>query len=110
MVLSFIFLSYTQTKQQSPQSQDWWVVYFSNPKNDSLDFTIENNSNQTSFHYAILSDKNKIDEKDVAIDKGAKKEISVENKPAFAEATAGRKITIRVNTGDDIKEIYKTFE
>ena len=104
LALSCIFLSYTQTKQQSPQSQNWWVIYFANPKDESLNFVIENNSDQTNFHYEILSDKEKIKEADIKIDKGVKKEI-----PIDINAAGNKKITIQVNVSDDKKEIYKNI-
>ena len=40
------FLAYTET-QQSPTNQVGF--YFSNPKDESLDFIIENNSDETDF-------------------------------------------------------------
>jgi hypothetical protein len=105
LFLSFIFLAYTETKQENPQSQNWWVIYFTNPKDSNLDFVIENNSNKTNFHYEILSDKNNLEEKDIEIGKGIKKEI-----PVNINDTSDKKITIRVSIGDDIREIYKTLQ
>ena len=102
--MSCIFLSYTQTKQQSPQSQNWWVVYFADPKDESLDFVIENNSDETNFHYEILSDKDKMKEEDIKIEKGVKKQI-----PANVSTAENKKITIKVTASNDIKEIYKNL-
>ena len=104
LLLSFGFLAWTENKQQSPASQNWWVVSFSNPKDNSLDFVIENNSNDTAFQYEILEDKNSIKKDTVEIAKGTKKEI-----PVTIENTEDKKITIRVSAGSDRKEIYKSF-
>lgn len=104
LTLSCVFLAYTQTKQQSPESQNWWVIYFVSPKDDSLNFMIENNSDQSNFHYEILADKDRIKEENVEIGKGEKKEIAVN-----AESADNNKIAIRVNAGDEKKEIYKNF-
>ena len=104
MVLSFLFLAYTETRQQSPASQNWWVINFANPKNESLNFTIENNSDQNNFHYAISADKDSVKEAAIQIAKGEKKEI-----PISIDSTK-KKITIQVSAGDDIEQIYKNFE
>jgi hypothetical protein len=115
LLFSFGFLAYTETKQQSPASQNWWLIYFSSPKDKNLDFVVENNSDQTNFHYEVSDGASKLKEADINIVKGEKKEI----KTAFAssdakaledkEAAADKKITIRVSAGDDSKEIYKNF-
>ncbi len=102
LVLSFAYLAYTETKQQSPASQDWWVVYFANPKDESLDFVIENNIDQSKFHYEIATDEDKLKEEDIAINKGEKKEVPVEIRNA-----KDKKIIIKVSSGNDTREIYK---
>ncbi len=98
-----MYLSYIETRQQSPASQNWWVVYFSDPKNESLNFVIENNSNETNFHYDILSGENKSKEADIEIAKGTKKDIPV------GDIASNGKIIIQVTAGNEKKEIYKIF-
>lgn len=105
LALSCIFLAYTQTKQQSPESQNWWIVYFASPKNDSLNFVIENNSNEKKFHWEILNDKNKLKEGDVDIEKGNKKEVTLSSSD-FGNF-GNIKFNIIVSTNEDKKEIYK---
>jgi len=105
LALSCIFLAYTQTKQQSPESQNWWVVYFANPKDDSLNFIIENNSNEKKFHWEILNENNKLKEGDANIEKGNKKEITLP-KSDFGNF-GNMKFSIIVSAGEDKKEIYK---
>jgi hypothetical protein len=107
LILSFGFLAYTETKQQSPASQDWWVVYFVSPKDNSLNFVIENNSNQTKFHYEVLADNSKLKEADIQIAKGVKKEIDLA-KSDFANL-ANKKISITVVADNEKKEIYKSL-
>jgi len=104
LVSSFLFLAWNETQQQSPTSQNWWVVYFSNPKDESLDFIIENNSNETGFHYEISDGENSPEKADVEIAKGAKKEIFLN------ENIASEKIIIRVSAGSEKREIYKNFD
>lgn len=104
LVSSFLFLAWNETQQQSPTSQNWWVVYFSNPKDKSLDFVIENNSNEAGFRYEISDGKNHLQEANIEIAKGAKKEIF------FNENIASERIIIRVSAGNETKEIYKNFD
>lgn len=105
LLFSLGFLAYTETQQQSPTSQNWWVVYFSNPKDESLDFVIENNSNETIFHYKILDEKNNLLKgENTQIAKGTQKEISpIEN-------LGSKKIIIQISAGDEKREIYKNFD
>lgn len=108
LLLSFGFLAYTETKQQSPDSQNWWTVYFEDPKNESLNFIIENNSDQTVFHYETLAQKSTTSSTDIEIKKGEKKNIEI-IKPDI-ESSGNMKFSIIVSTGNDKKEIYKNFE
>lgn len=102
---SAILLSWHETRLASPQNQNWWSLYFVNAKDNSLDFTIENNSNQTNFHWTLSDDNNKITEGDVQINKGEKKEI---NFPKAQPSENGKK-AVDVTAGSDKKEIYKNF-
>ena len=104
LVSSFLFLAWNETQQQSPTSQNWWVIYFSNPEDESLDFIIENNSNETGFHYEISGGENNSEEADVEIAKDTKKEIFLN------ENIASEKIIIRVSAGSEKREIYKNFD
>lgn len=104
LLFSLGFLAYTETQQQSATNQNWWIVYFENPKNGNLSFIIENNSNKTSFHYETSDGENSLEEADVEIVKGAKKEIFLN------ENIASEKIIIRVSAGSEKREIYKNFD
>jgi hypothetical protein len=104
LVSSFLFLAWNETQQQSPTSQNWWVAYFSNPKDESLNFVIENNSDGTGFHYEISDGENGLEEVDVEIAKGAKKEIFLN------ENIVSEKIIIRVSAGNEKRELYKNFD
>ncbi|HLN19215.1 MAG TPA: hypothetical protein VK255_03540 [Patescibacteria group bacterium] len=85
--------------------KNWWAVYFSIPKDNSLDFVVENHSNNSNFHWAVLADKEKIKEGDVKVENG-----KIENiKPDLAKATSG-KFTIEVSNGNEKKEIYKNID
>lgn len=86
--------------------KNWWAVYFENPKTDDLNFVIENHSDKNSFHYVILAGSDKIEEKDVVVNKGGVKNIPVQN---FASQNnePGGKLTVQVFSSEDKKEIYK---
>lgn len=103
LILSFGFLAYIESNQQNPQNQNWWVLNFANPKDESLNFVIENNSNQNNFHWEVLEDTNKIKEGDVEIKKGNKKIVEI------SPDQSNGKIIIKVSTGNEGKEIYKIF-
>lgn len=103
LLLSFGFLSYVESAQQNPQSQNWWVINFVNPKDESLNFAIENNSNQKNFHWEALENENKIQEGDVEIQKGNKEIVEIKlDKPE-------NKITVKITVGNESKEVYKVF-
>ncbi|MDO8529378.1 MAG: hypothetical protein Q7S18_01790 [bacterium] len=103
LIASFGFLAYTESNQQNPQNQNWWVVYFQNPKDESMNFTIKNNSDQKNFHWEVLKDKNKIQKGDVEIEKGNKEIVEINlDKPE-------NKITVKITSENESKEIYKVF-
>lgn len=100
--LSSIFLVFVEKRQADKnQGKNWWILYFENPKDNSLDFTIENHSNKSNFHWEILGGGNKIKEGDVEIEKGADWTSDVQN------IDPEEKIIIRVSNGENKKEIYK---
>lgn len=101
---SALFLAYTENKQSDENFQkDWWVLSFNNPKNDDLNFTIENHSQKTSFHWELISGMDTISGGDAKIAKGSTwtSNVQVENLTG--------KIIIRVSDGSDKKEIYKNL-
>lgn len=104
LFISFVFLSAVEMKQADLNSKNVWMLYFTDPKNNSVDFVIENHSKNTNFHFEILSDKNKVNEGDVQILTGMTKMV-----PISINDTANKKITVDVTSGDGKKEIYKNF-
>lgn len=104
LFISFVFLSATEMKQSNLNSKDVWMLYFSNPKSASLDFTIENHSKNAAFHYEIFLDKTKVKEGDTMIPIGEIKTI-----PVSAENITNKKIIIDVTNNNEKKEIYKSL-
>ncbi|HOF42437.1 MAG TPA: hypothetical protein PLF30_04190 [Candidatus Moranbacteria bacterium] len=101
---SFVFLAAVEKKKMDINNHDVWMLYFVDPKSDSLDFVIENHSEIRTFHWEILSNKKKLTEGDIASEKGETKKI-----PVSSENTEGKKITITVTGEESKKEIYKNL-
>lgn len=104
LLISFVYLSLTEKRQADINTKNVWMTYFENPKDSSLDFTIENHSSNTEFHWQILSDKDVIKNGDAVISNGKTQKIS-----ANIPDTANKKIIITVSTGEEKKEIYKSL-
>jgi len=105
-ILSSAYLFYISKNYNDPNyNKNWWAIYFENPKSDALSFVIENHSDKTSFHYVILSGVDKIEEKDISINKGEIKNIKLEK----ISLVGNKKIIIQVFSSDEKKEIYKNL-
>jgi len=103
-ILSSAYLLWTAKNMNDPDYQkNWWALYFENPKSDNLSFVIENHSDKTSFHYTLTAGNDKIEEKDVLVNKGEIKKLSFGDSLKLSFG----KITIQVISGDEKKEIYK---
>ncbi|MFA4817365.1 MAG: hypothetical protein WC608_01410 [Parcubacteria group bacterium] len=103
-LVSALFLAYTESRQSDENFQkDWWVLSFNDPKNGDLNFTIENHSQKSSFHWELISGTDTISEGDVKIAKGSTwtSNVQVDN--------LSGKTSIRVSSGSDKKEIYKSL-
>jgi hypothetical protein len=100
------YLAYAEQKRQDYNySSSWWTTYFTAPQEKNLSFVIENHSNEKSFHWEILADKNSVSKGDETVPLGEKKTFSV---PSFPE-NIGKKFTIKISTPKNSKEIYKSF-
>ena len=102
LLASFIFLSVMEKKQADLNTKNVWMAYFDNPKDNTLNFTIENHSDKNSFHWEILKDKNKIQEGNASIANGSSNDIKLS-----LNDLQNNKITIRVTNNDNFKDIYK---
>lgn len=103
LAASFMYLDRIEKSQQDlDYGKNWWSLYFQNPKDNSLDFTIENHSDSTNFKWEVYIEKNKVRYDEISINKGTKKAIRV-----TTEQMSDKKILIRVSDGSQTKEIYK---
>ncbi len=103
LIASFLYLAYIEQNRRG--EENFWVLYFADPKNDSLNFIIENHSDNNNFHWEILADKDKIKEGDIKIAKNSTWELNSQ-----VTDYSDKKITIVVSDGDNKKEIYKNID
>ena len=107
ILISFVFLSAIEMKQANINSNNIWTLYFPDPKSGSLDFTIENHSQNKIFHWQILLDKMVVTEGDSTVSLDNTKTIPV---PKDGIDLSNKKITISVtDINSNKKEVYKNF-
>lgn len=103
MLISMVYLSYTEVHQRDlNQNKDWWVAYFENSKDNSLDFYIENHGNLNNFTWEVYLEKNKIFEQTVTIPKGNSKKLVVSSNDLD-----NKKVIVKISDGLKNKELYK---
>ena len=106
LFISFIFLSYAEKQQADINTKNTWMIYFQNPKDESLNFSIENHSKNTNFHWQILADDMIIKEENISAFLGETKTIPVSSSPTNL---IGRRVQIIVSAGEEKKMIYKNL-
>jgi hypothetical protein len=108
LILSFSVLFVVEAKNHSYDfNKAWSVVYFENPRGNSLDFAIENHEGaDVEYGYQIFVGASKVIDEKVIVNAGAKQEIA----PVIpSDQLQGNKILIDVNyKGTDYK-IYKNI-
>ena len=108
LIISFSYLAYVEKKQANLNYQkNWWVLSFDNPKDNTLNFSIENHSSKTNFHWEVLAEQDKIKEGDASIVKGATKNINLSE--INIKDFENKKISVKVSADNEMKEIYKNF-
>lgn len=102
----FSFLFYNEQKQlKSAAKNGWWAVYFENPKEQDLNFTIENNNQAKKFHWKEIFENNIIQEADITVLSGEKKTIIPET-----NNLSGKIIIEVADENGEKKEVYKIFK
>jgi len=103
MSASLFYLSFAEKNQRDLDAgKNWWALYFENPKENQLDFTIENHSDSESFQWEVYLEKSKTYEGTSQLKKGEQKTI-----PVNATDLKNKKVTIKVFSQDKAQEIYK---
>jgi hypothetical protein len=108
LIASFSTLFVIEAKNHSYDfNKAWSVVYFENPRDNLLDFAIENHEGQPAeYGYRIFVGDNKVIDESVEINAGAKQEIA----PVIpSEKLSGSKILIDVNYNGTEYKIYKNL-
>lgn len=98
LITSFSWLIYNEKKQHQIINQ--WFLYFDNPQNSSLNFTIENYTNKSDFTWQLLHDNNIFDTGKIKVLKGDKKTVIIEQPLTNAP-------TLKVFHGKESKSIFK---
>jgi hypothetical protein len=110
MLIGFSFLFIVEAKNHNPDfNKSWSVAYFNNPRDNSLDFSIENHQGKTgTYEYEIFSGDNKDLTDSVEIRAGEKQKIT----PVLDadNLTSASRITILVSLEDMVFKIYKNIK
>lgn len=101
-IASFFYLAYIEQNRRG--EENFWALYFSDPKSGGLDFAIENYGNEMNFHWEILADKEKIKEGNIKIAKNSTWESGFQ-----VDNYGDKKISVVVLDGESKKEVYKNF-
>lgn len=106
-LVSSIYLFSIDSRYNDPKyNKDWYSLSFTDPKSENLNFTIENFSAKTDFHWEVMTGKEKLFQGDENIQTGEKKDVSVSNLVMKDD----QKYTVRVTSGEDAREIYKNIK
>jgi hypothetical protein len=104
--LSSVFLFGAEKYYKNITGEDWWAVYFENPKDNGLQFVIENKEEKKDFRWELWLGENKVQEGLESVAKDGKK--TVEPNKNLSLAYKG-KITLKVSSGEEKREIYKNL-
>jgi hypothetical protein len=108
LIASFSVLFVIEAKNHNyDYSKAWSVVYFENPRDNSLDFAIENHEgSEAEFGYQVLVGEDKVIDQKVEINAGATQKIS----PVIpSERLSDNKVLIDVNYKGTEYKIYKSL-
>ena len=105
IISSAYLFSVSDRKQDLNLNKNWWAVYFENPTDNSLDFTIENYTSNDDFSWQILSKKNVIASGQEKIPSGETKKIEA----SIEASTKKGLITVHITTSQESKDIYKNI-
>jgi hypothetical protein len=106
LILSFSILFVIEAKNHSyDYKKSWSVAYFENPRDNSLDFVIENHQGEKAkYGYKILIGSDKVIDDNVEIEAAAKQKIS----PIISgDKSNNGRVTIVVGYKDAEYKIYK---
>ncbi|MDD5489191.1 MAG: hypothetical protein PHP25_00730 [Candidatus Moranbacteria bacterium] len=108
LIVSFSVLFVVEAKNHNyDYKKAWSVVYFENPRDDSLNFAIENHEGKKmAYDYNIFIDGKKVSGNKVEIEKGAEQRIV----PVLdLDTSNGVSVSIEVSADDLKYKIYKNL-
>lgn len=108
LIVSFSVLFVIEAKNHDPDYKKVWsAVYFENPRDNSLDFAIENHEGQDAkYNYNIFVGNDELIDSEVEIKAGVMQKIS----PVIPnEKLKDQKVLIDVNYKDTEYKIYKNL-
>jgi hypothetical protein len=108
LIASFSVLFVIEAKNHSyDYNKSWSVAYFENPRDNSLDFAVENHEGaKAEYGYKVYINDDKVIDDKVEIDAGATQKIS----PVIpSERLMGNKVLIDVSYKDTEYKIYKNL-
>lgn len=101
--LSTFFLFWQNDRQLYGGNESFWTLSFATPEiEESLDFTVENFTDNTTFTYVVLEGKKAVAKESFIVEKGEKKIIKL-----LETAHEGIPTIISVTLGEEKKEIYR---
>jgi len=109
LIASFSALFAVELKNHDPDyKKSWSVVYFDNPRDNSLDFAIENHEGKKmEYDYRILVSDKKIAGDKIEIEKGAQQKIV----PVLdLDENSSASISVEVSTEDLKYGIHKNIK
>ena len=98
---SFAYLAFTETRQH--QIKDGWIIYFDNISDSSVNFTIENYSNQDEFSWEYYANDTLVKKETMKVLKNEQKSVTIDE-PANSQS-----IKITVSDSEKSKDIYKNL-
>jgi hypothetical protein len=108
LIASFATLFIIEAKNHDyDYNKNWSVVYFENPRDESLDFAIENHEGEDGkYNYNVFVDGDELIDSEVEIKAGATQKIS----PVIpSDKLKDSKVLIDVNCEDTEYKIYKNL-
>jgi hypothetical protein len=106
LIASIIFLALLGSHKMNDRSENgWWSVYFNSTKDNSLDYTVENESKRGRFNWEIYQNEKSIERGFVDVGNGERVIVSPQ-----AEIVPGKAYLIKIRGLEGTKEIYKQFK
>lgn len=103
-VASSTFLFWRNKDEMDPsKNKNWWTLSFEDPKDQtSLDFTVKNYSDNTTFQYELVSERQTLVRDTFELRRGETKTIT-----PIVEPIQQSRTLITITAGNEKKEIYR---